>query len=105
LRIIRIGKKDLDSKVIGLRSKESEKDLKLRASVNKIVDDVKRNGDRALFKYTEKFDEFVLSEKNVKVSRDEVERAKRAVSKEQASTREDLHRFFRQQAWLGSETG
>jgi len=82
LRIIRIGKKDLDSKVIGLRSKESEKDLKLRDSVNKIVDDVKRNGDRALFKYTEKFDEFVLSEKNVKVSRDEVERAKRAVSKE-----------------------
>ncbi len=82
MRIIRIGKKDLDSKVIGLRSKESEKDLKLRDSVNKIVDDVKRNGDRALFKYTEKFDEFVLSEKNVKVSRDEVERAKRAVSKE-----------------------
>jgi histidinol dehydrogenase len=82
LRIIRIGTKDLDSKAIELRRKDSQKNLKLRASVNRIVDDVKRNGDSALFKYTEKFDEFHLSKKNVKVSREEIERAKRAVSKE-----------------------
>jgi histidinol dehydrogenase len=84
LRIIRVGTKDLDSKVkvIELRRKDSKKDLNLRTSVSRIVDDVKRNGDRALFKYTEKFDEFVLTKKNVKVSREEIERAKRAVSKE-----------------------
>lgn len=82
MRIIRIEKKDLERKVIGLRSKELQKEFKLRTSVDKIVNDVKKNGDRALFKYTKKFDEFVLSEKNVTVSREEIERAKRAVSKE-----------------------
>jgi histidinol dehydrogenase len=82
LRIIRIENQDLDRKVIGLRSKELQKELKLRTSVNKIVNDVRRNGDRALFKYTRKFDGFVSSQKNVKVSREEIERAKRVVSKE-----------------------
>lgn len=82
MRIIRIGKKDLDSRAIEFRSRVTEKELKLRTSVSRIVDDVKRNGDRALFKYTEKFDEFHLSKKNIKVSREEIERAKRAVSKE-----------------------
>lgn len=81
MRIVRIGKKDLDRKVIGLRSKESLKDSK-QASVNRIVDDVKRNGDRALFKYTRKFDGFVLSQKNVRVSQEEIDRAKRAVPKQ-----------------------
>ncbi|MBI4229111.1 MAG: histidinol dehydrogenase [Deltaproteobacteria bacterium] len=82
MRIIRIEKKDLDAKINGLRSKDSQNELKLRASVNKIVDDVKRNGDRALFRYTRKFDEFEPSEKNVMVSSEEIERAKRVVSNE-----------------------
>lgn len=82
MRIIRVGKKNLESRATGLRSKNSGKDLKLRTSVGRIVEDVKRNGDRALFKYTKKFDKVHLSEKNVKVSREETERAKRAVSKE-----------------------
>jgi histidinol dehydrogenase len=82
LRIVRIGKKDLDRQVIRLRSKESQKDFKPQASVNRIVDDVKKNGDRALFKYTRKFDGFKLSQKDVRVSREEIDRAKGAVSKE-----------------------
>jgi histidinol dehydrogenase len=81
LRIIRIGKKGLDRKVIGLRGKESQRDSK-QASVNRIVDDVKRNGDRALFKYTRKFDGLILSPKNVRVSREEIDHAKHAVPKE-----------------------
>ena len=81
MKIIRIGKKDLDRKVIGLRRKESLGDSK-QASVKRIVDEVKRNGDRALFKYTRKFDGFILSQEKVRVSQEEIERSKRAVSKE-----------------------
>ena len=81
MKIIRIGKKDLDRKVIGLRGKESLRDSK-QTSVKRIVDEVKRNGDRALFKYTRKFDGFILSQEKVRVSQEEIERAKRAVSKE-----------------------
>ena len=81
MKIVRIGKKDLDRKVIGLRRKESLGDSK-QASVKRIVDEVKRNGDRALFKYTRKFDGFILSQEKVRVSQEEIERAKRAVSKE-----------------------
>lgn len=81
MKIVRIGKKDLDRKVIGLRRKESVRDSK-QASVKRIVDEVKRNGDRALFKYTRKFDRFTLSQKNVRVSQEEIDRAKRTVSRE-----------------------
>ena len=81
MKIVRIGKKDLDRKVIGLRRKESLGDSK-QASVKRIVDEVRRNGDRALFKYTRKFDGFILSQEKVRVSQEEIERSKRAVSKE-----------------------
>ncbi len=82
MRIIRIGKKGLDGKVGGLRGSESDKEFKLRNSVSKIVEDVRRNGDRALFKYTKKFDELVLSKENVTVSPAEIKLARRDVSKE-----------------------
>lgn len=79
MKITKIRKKDLERQVTGLRRNEFQKELTLRASVSKIVNDVRRNGDRALFSYTRKFDGFPASGRNVKVSRQEIELAKRAV--------------------------
>jgi histidinol dehydrogenase len=50
--------------------------------VRKIVDDVRKNGDRALFKYTKRFDRVALTGKTVKVSRSEFRKARSAVPKE-----------------------
>jgi histidinol dehydrogenase len=46
------------------------------------VDDVKRNGDKALFKYTKRFDKLDLTKRTIKVTASEIERAESLVSKE-----------------------
>lgn len=44
-------------------------------TVNEIIDNVKTSGNKAVFEYTAKFDKFVLSENNIKVTRQEIEEA------------------------------
>lgn len=44
-------------------------------TVNEIIDSVRKNGDRAIFDYTLKFDKYSLSEDNIKVTREEIEEA------------------------------
>ncbi len=44
-------------------------------TVNGILEDVRKDGDRALFDYTLKFDRFPLSADNIKVTRDEIDAA------------------------------
>lgn len=44
-------------------------------TVNEIIDFVRKNGDRAIFDYTLKFDKYALSEDNIKVTREEIEEA------------------------------
>ena len=50
-------------------------------SVRRIVGDVRRDGDKAVFRYTKLLDGFELTEKNVRVSREEIAAAGREVSK------------------------
>lgn len=44
-------------------------------TVNEIIDSVRKNGDRAIYDYTLKFDKYALSEDNIKVTREEIEEA------------------------------
>ena len=44
-------------------------------TVNEIIDSVRKNGDRAIFDDTLKFDKYALSEDNIKVTREEIEEA------------------------------
>ena len=50
--------------------------------VKSIIEDVKINGDKALFKYEEKFDNVKLNKDNVLVSEQEIEQAYKSVSLE-----------------------
>ncbi|MCI9230766.1 MAG: histidinol dehydrogenase [Lachnospiraceae bacterium] len=45
------------------------------STVNGILEDVRKDGDRALFDYTLKFDRFPLSADNIKVTREEIDAA------------------------------
>ena len=45
------------------------------SAVNGILEDVRRNGDRALFDYTLKFDRFPLNADNIRVTREEIDEA------------------------------
>lgn len=48
-------------------------------TVQEIVDDVKENGNKALFEYTKKFDKADITEENIKVTKEEIEEAYKQV--------------------------
>ena len=81
MKIIRINKVNLAAELKKLRRGSTLSDPALESSVRKIVDDVRKNGDRALFKYTKRFDRVALTGKTVKVSRSEFRKARSAVPK------------------------
>lgn len=82
MKIIRITKGNLAAELKKLRRGSSLSDPALETSVKKILEDVRKNGDRALFKYTKRFDRVVLTAKTVRVSKTEFRKARSAVPKE-----------------------
>lgn len=56
-----------------LRSRKKSFPEDVLESARKIVEEVKKYGDRALFNFTKQFDGFELSHKNLEVSREEIE--------------------------------
>lgn len=65
-----------------LLSRGGFEDETLIATVKGIVNDVKENGDEALFSYAQKFDGTMLNEKNIAVSDEEIAEAYAAIDKE-----------------------
>jgi len=82
MKIVQINIRNLQSQLSGLRRSSSLSDPVLESSTKKIVDDVKKNGDKALFKYTKRFDKLELTKRSVKVTVKEIVRAESLVSKE-----------------------
>ena len=78
--IQKLNTKNYKDKISKLRADNSHNDPKLEESVRKIVEDVRTNGDKALFKYTKKFDKFSLNAKNIKVSKKEITDAEKRLS-------------------------
>lgn len=78
--IEKLNSKNYREKISKLRADNSHNDPKLEGSVRKIVDDVRKNGDKALFKYTKRFDKFELSKNNIKVSKKEISDAEKKLS-------------------------
>jgi len=78
--IEKLNSRNYREKISKLRADNSYNDPKLEESVRKIVDDVRKNGDKALFKYTKRFDKFELSKNNIKVSKKEISDAEKRLS-------------------------
>jgi len=55
---------------------------KIEKEVKKIGDGVKKEGDKALIEYTYKFDGVLLNKENLKISKEEIERAYKEISPE-----------------------
>lgn len=51
-------------------------------TVNGIINDIRKNGDKALFEYTEKFDKCVIDASSIKITKEEIEEAYRALDPE-----------------------
>ena len=78
---------------------ESSNDKKLKDAVAKIIEKVKKEGDKALFRLTEKFDRVKL--KNLKVNQKKLEEAMRKISREEEKviekTSERIEKYHRKQ--------
>ncbi len=66
--------------------RKAETDPSVTAAVRAIIDDVRNNGDDALFAYTKRFDGFELSRENIRVSQDEIRKAYELVPTELLET-------------------
>ena len=78
-------------------------------AVQKIVDDVKKRGDEALFEYTEKFDHAKLSAETIRVTEVEIKEAMEAVDpgllevmKKSMANIRDHHERQKRQSWFES---
>ena len=66
--------------------RKSETDERIVSTVRDIVSDVRKNGDAALFSYTKKFDGFDLNAGNIRVTKQEIDTAYKAVAPELLDT-------------------
>ena len=80
MKIVEINKKNIEKKVSSIQKTSSQFDSKLVSTTQKIVDDVCKNGDKALFKYTKRFDKLTLNTKNIKIDSKEIDKAKSNLS-------------------------
>ncbi len=74
------------AQVQDLIKKRSCFDLDIRKVVNKIIENVKNNGDDAVLKYTNKFDKVKLTQDKLLVSKKEFDEAEKLISSEIKTT-------------------
>lgn len=82
MRIVKLtedNKKDLLNKLLK-RSTQSYPEYE--KTVAEIIENIRANGDKALFEYTLKFDKFELTKDNIRVTRDEVDAAYKELDSE-----------------------
>lgn len=79
MKIIQLDSKDIDKKLSEINKKLSTFDEKIYNDTSKIVRDVEKNGDRALFRLTKKFDGLHLNSDTVRVSRQEIAESESAI--------------------------
>jgi len=72
--------KNFERKLKDIRPSIGGFDQNIVNTVSKIVEDVRRNGDSALFKYTRRFDKFDLNTKNIKITGKEIKKAKNEIT-------------------------
>ena len=81
-------------------------------SVNEILQNVKENGNKALFDYTLKFDKADISAENIKVTKEEIEEAYNSLEnpelvdiiKKSLKNIKDYHEKQKQYSWFDSKT-
>lgn len=82
MRILALNKENISNVLDELIKRSPNHYGSYEQIVDNIVTDVKENGNKALFAYTEKFDKFVLSSENIRVTEEEIEEAYHSVSTE-----------------------
>lgn len=82
MRILTLNKENISNVLDELIKRSPNHYGSYEKTVDEIVTDVKENGDKALFAYTEKFDKYVLTPETIRVTDEEIEEAYNSVSSE-----------------------
>lgn len=75
MRIIELTKETKQSILDDLLKRSPNNYTQYEETVNEIIENVKKNGDNAVFDYTLKFDKYALTPENIKVTREEIDEA------------------------------
>ena len=79
-------------------------------TVNGIISDIRNNGDKALFEYTEKFDKCVIDASSIRITKEEIEEAYKAldpefveVMKKSAENIRAFHEKQKRNTWIDTK--
>lgn len=75
MKIVELTKEEKDNILENLLKRSPNQYGKFEDTVNEILEDVKKNKDEALFRYTEKFDGVTITKENFLVTKEEIEEA------------------------------
>ena len=75
MRIVELNQETKNSILDDLLKRSPNNYSQYESTVNNIIDNVKTNGDDAVFQYTREFDKYELTKENIKVTRQEIEAA------------------------------
>ncbi len=75
MRIVSLSQESRKSILNDLLKRSPNNYGQYESTVNDIIENVKANGDQAIFEYTKKFDRFDLTAENIKVTREEIDEA------------------------------
>ncbi len=81
MRIIKANGKDEIQFFGGLTDREDEKNIEIDETVRVIIDDVRKNGDKALFEYEKKYGDGITAPK-AELSKDELKKAFESIDKD-----------------------
>ena len=79
MRIVNLSQESRKSILNDLLKRSPNNYGQYESTVNDIIENVKTNGDQAIFEYTKKFDRFDLTAENIKVTREEINAAYEAM--------------------------
>ncbi len=79
MKILKLNEETKKNLLGELIKRSPEHMVSFESSVREILNNVKENGDQALFEYTKKFDGFELNADNIEVKQDEIDAAYEAV--------------------------
>lgn len=112
MRIVTLNKESKQNLLLDLLKRNPNQYGEYETAVNEILDAVQKDGDSAVFSYTERFDRVRLTNSTVQVTREEIEEAYKQVEpslieviKKSKANIISFHEKQRQQSWFDAQDG
>ena len=112
MKKLKLTSETIDNIVESLLKRSPSQYTEYEPTVHDIVNDVRANGDKAIFAYTKKFDGAEINASNIVVTKEEIEEAYSLVSEELVEVIrkalvniEKYHVKQKQNSWFTSEEG